>query len=180
MASSGLTRRAGLESEGFPTGMRLYFLRHATAVDGADDAQRALSPAGRRQARGLARFLRRRSIVFDLAFTSPLVRARQTLSLVLDITNESNSITPQETAALLNETEPDQFADWLIRLPESGHVLLVGHEPSLSERVRWMLGLERAESLALPKGALACVKTADLRTAELKFLVTPKFLGLNA
>ena len=63
-------------------------------------------------------------------------------------------------------------------LPD-GHVLLVGHEPSLSARVRRLLGLERAEALELSKGALACVKTADRRTGSLKFLLTPKSLGVG-
>ena len=159
--------------------MKLYFLRHAAALDGADDAKRPLSPTGRGQARMLARFLRRGGVAFDLAFTSPLVRAQQTTAIVLDITNESQPVQAQETAALLNEADPDTFADWLVRLPDAGHVLLVGHEPSLSARVRRMLGLERVESLELSKGAVACVKTSDKRTGSLKFLLSPKSLGLG-
>lgn len=160
--------------------MKLYFLRHAAALDGLDDAKRPLSPTGRRQARKLARFLRRSGIAFDLAFTSPLVRARQTMTIVLDITNEAQPVTAQEVSALLNETDADLFADWLVRLPpDAGHVLLVGHEPSLSARVRRMLGLERAEALVMSKGAVACVKTADKRAGSLKFLLTPKSLGVG-
>ncbi len=159
--------------------MKLYFLRHAAALDGADDAKRPLSQTGRRQARKLARLLRRSGITFNLAFTSPLVRARQTMGIVLDITNETQPVKAQETPALLNETDADLFADWLVRLPEAGHVLLVGHAPSLSARVRRMLGLERMDALELSKGAVACVKTADKRTGSLKFLLTPKALGLG-
>lgn len=158
--------------------MKLYFLRHAAALDGVDDARRPLSPTGRRQARKLARCLRRAGIAFDLAFTSPLVRAKQTLAIVLDIANEARPIRAQEVPVLLNEADPDTFADWLVRLPpDAGHVLLVGHEPSLSARVRRLLGLGRAEALELSKGAVACVKTADKRAGTLKFLLTPKALG---
>lgn len=160
--------------------MKLYFLRHAAAVDGLDDAKRPLSPTGRRQARKLARFLRRGGIAFDLAFTSPLVRAKQTMTIVLDITNEAQPVTAQEVSALLNEADPETFSDWLVRLPpDAGHVLLVGHEPSLSSRLRRLLGLERTEALELSKGAVACVKTADRRAGSLKFLLTPKSLGLD-
>lgn len=160
--------------------MKLYFLRHAAALDGADDAKRPLSPTGRRQARKLSRALRRAGIAFDLAFTSPLVRAKQTADIVLDIANDARPIPAQEVSILLNDAEADTFADWLVRLPpDAGHVLLVGHEPSLSARVRRLLGLERAEALELSKGALACVKTADRRTGSLKFLLTPKSLGVS-
>ena len=160
--------------------MKLYFLRHAAALDGADDAKRPLSATGRQQARKVARLLRRSGVAFDLAFSSPLVRAKQTVDITLDITNDQQPITAQETPALLNETEADLFADWLVRLPEAGHVLLVGHEPSLSARVRRMLGLDRAGALELSKGAVACVKTADRRIGSLKFLLNPKSLGLGS
>lgn len=160
--------------------MKLYFLRHAAALDGLDDAKRPLSPTGRRQARKLARFLRRSGIAFDLAFTSPLVRAKQTAAIVLDITNESQPAKAQETPVLLNETGADFFTDWLVRLPpDAGHVLLVGHEPSLSARVRRMLDLKRPEALELSKGAVACVKTTDKRAGSLKYLITPRSLGLG-
>jgi len=160
--------------------MKLYFLRHAAALDGVDDARRPLSPTGRRQARKLARGLRRAGIAFDLAFTSPLVRAKQTVDIVLDITNERQPVKAQEVSALLNEADPDTFADWLVRLPpDAGHVLLVGHEPSLSARVRRMLGVQRTEALELAKGAVACVKTADKRDGSLSFLLTPKSLGVG-
>lgn len=159
--------------------MKLYFLRHAAALDGADDAKRPLSPTGRRQAREVARCLRRAGIGFDLAFTSPLVRAKQTVAITLEITNEQSPLAPQESPVLLNETDAERFADWLVQLPEARHVLLVGHEPSLSARVRRMLGLGRVEALELAKGAVACVKTADQRVGTLKFLLTPKSLGLG-
>jgi phosphohistidine phosphatase len=160
--------------------MKLYFLRHAAALDGADDALRPLSATGRQQARKVARLLRRSGILFDLAFTSPLVRAKQTVAITLDITNEHRSIAAQESPVLLNETDADMFADWLVRLPDVGNVLLVGHEPSLSARVRRMLGVERSAALELAKGAVACVKTADRRAGSLKFLLTPKSLGLGS
>ncbi len=159
--------------------MKLYFLRHAAALDGADDAKRPLSPTGRRQARKLARLLRRAGVAFDLAFTSPLVRAKQTTAILLDITNELQPVTAQEVSVLLNEADPDTFSDWLVRLPEASHVLLVGHEPSLSARVRRMLDLDRADSLELSKGAVACVKTSDKLEGSLSFLITPKALGVG-
>ncbi len=158
--------------------MKLYFLRHAAALDGEDDARRPLSDTGRKQARKLARFLKRSGVVFDAAYTSPLVRARQTAEIVMDIVNESAPLQAKATDALLNDIPVDEFDRWLAVLPEAGDVLLVGHEPSLSQRVRRMLGVQRAEALPLAKGALACLKTIDRRAAELRFLVTPKSLGV--
>src|SRR2546422_4969574 len=116
--------------------MRLYFLRHAEAVDGTPDAARILSPKGRKQAAELARFLKQAGVVFDAAYSSPLVRARQTAEIVLEITNRSNPAGLKVTEVLLNETSAERFSRWLEKLPKVKHVLLAGHAPSLAERVR--------------------------------------------
>ena len=154
--------------------MRCCFLRHADALEGVDDAARPLSPAGEKDARKLGRFLERAGIAFDAAHASPLVRARQTAEIVLAETNSSRPVKLKLADALLNEA--DDFADWLERLPEAQHVLLVGHAPSLAERLCRLLGVADPERLKLPKGGLACVETEDRRTGRLRFLVTPRIL----
>ena len=84
------------------------------------------------------------------------------------------------TAALLNETSEVKFDEWLKGISDAKHVCLVGHAPSLEQRVRQLLGITATDALKLPKGALACLETENRRTAALKFLVTPKLLGVRA
>ena len=157
--------------------MKLYLLRHADALEGGDDAARPLSALGKTQTREVARLLNRAGIEFDAAYSSPLVRARQTAEIVLET---CGTATLENAAVLLNETSQAHFGEWLKGLPAAKHVLLVGHAPSLAERVRRLIGLSNPEALKLAKGALACVETEDLRTAALKFLVTPRLLGVRA
>ena len=157
--------------------MKLYFLRHAEALDGADDAARPLSPHGRKEALEVGRFLKRASIEFDAAYSSPLVRAKETAEIVL---NACGSTQLDLTAALLNEISEAKFEEWLKGIPDAKHVCLVGHAPSLAYRVRRLLGITATDALKLPKGALACLETENRRTAALKFLVTPKLLGVRA
>src|SRR6266540_153796 len=90
--------------------MKLYFLRHADALEGADDAARPLSPQGRKEAQEVGRFLKRAGIEFDSAYSSPLVRARQTAEIVLDLCGSAKL---DLTAALLNETSDEEFDVWL-------------------------------------------------------------------
>jgi phosphohistidine phosphatase len=158
--------------------MRLYFLRHAEAVDGMDDAARALSARGREQSREVARLRAGGTIAFDAAYSSPLVRARQTAEIVLGVCGTLNPDRLEIVDALLNETNARQFEGWLRGLPDAKHVLLVGHSPSLGARVRSLIGVNDETGLDLPKGGLACVKTADGRQGELKFFVTPRILGV--
>ena len=157
--------------------MKLYFLRHADALEGADDAARPISPHGRKEALEVGRFLKRAGIEFDAAYSSPLVRAKETAEIVLGICGPTKL---ELTAALLNETSEAQFDEWLKGIPDAKHVCLIGHAPSLAQRVRQLLGITATDALKLPKGALACLETENRRTAALKFLVTPKLLGVRA
>jgi phosphohistidine phosphatase len=158
--------------------MRLYFLRHADALPGADDAARPLSPLGRKQSRKMGRFLRKAGIEFDAAYSSPLVRAKETAEIVLKTLDSLPPRKLQIADALLNETSKAQFDQWLKGLPEAGHVLLVGHAPTLTERVCHLLHVNRGDALKLPKGALACLETEERSAASLRFFITPKLLGL--
>ena len=157
--------------------MKLYFLRHADALSGMDDDVRPLSLEGHEQARQLGKFLRRAGVEFDAAFTSPLTRARETAEIVLGLTNEPRPVLLETVVALRNETSGGAFTRWLAALPEAKHVLLVGHEPTTSERVRELIGAAGA-GLSFPKCALACVATEDCARGELKFFVSPKSLGV--
>jgi phosphohistidine phosphatase len=156
--------------------MKLYFLRHADAFDGGDDAARPLSPHGRKEALEVGRFLKRAGIAFDAAYSSPLVRAKETAEIILDVCGSTKL---NLTAALLNETSEAKFDVWLKGIPDARHICLVGHAPSLAQWVRQLLGITGTEALKLPKGALACLETENRRTASLKFLVTPKLLGVR-
>jgi len=159
-------------------GMKLYFLRHAEALDGEDDAARPLSPHGREQSAAMAKFLSNAGVKFSAAHTSPLVRAHQTAEVVLRTMGLAGDVKLQTAKELLNETTVAQWNRWLKSLPESKHVLLVGHAPSLSDRVRALLRVVDANALDLPKGALACVGTDERTSGTLKYLITPRSLGL--
>jgi phosphohistidine phosphatase len=159
------------------TFMRLYFLRHADALAGADDAARPLSPRGWKQARRLGRFLEEAGVVFDMGYTSPLVRARETAEVVLNCCGVAATSQLKKVEVLANDATQKRFDAWLRSLPDLEHVLLVGHAPTLAERVRSLLGLQDESTLSLPKGAVVCLETKDQRTAALKFFVTPKLLG---
>jgi len=158
--------------------MRLYFLRHADALEGANDASRSLSPKGKKQSRALGRFLKRAGIRFDAAYTSPLVRARQTAAIVLETSGSADTAKLTLAEALLNESSDFEFTRWLKGLPEANHVLLVGHAPALAQRLSNLMGLRDADIVRLPKGGLACLEAEDRGEVTLKFLITPKALGV--
>lgn len=156
--------------------MRLFFLRHAHALEGADDAARPLSPKGLKQCRAVGKFLKRAGVQFDRVYSSPLVRARQTADAVLAAMESSRDVKVEEADALLNDDRG--FERWLLGLPKVETVLLVGHAPSLSVRLAGMLGLDDPDAVDLPKAGLACLETPDRLSGSLKLFASPK-LGLE-
>lgn len=157
--------------------MKLYFVRHAEAEDGLVDATRRLTAKGRRDAKRLGRLFRKNEVRFDLAFTSPLVRARQTSAVVLKEAPLGRKAKLTETDALLNGTTRSQFFRWLKQLPDVESVMLVGHEPSMSTWVRGMLGIEDEACLPLAKGMVVRVDTDDRKTGTLRMLLSPKWIS---
>lgn len=157
--------------------MKLYFLRHTEAEDGAVDDSRRLTAKGRRDAGRLGRFFRKTGLKLDLAFTSPLVRARQTATEVLKACPLAGKAKLTEVDALRNGTTPGQFFRWLKTLPDQESVLLVGHEPSLSAWVRQMIGMADTGGLPLSKGTVARVDTENRKSGMLRMLVSPKSIA---
>jgi len=157
--------------------MKLYFLRHAEAADGANDAARPLTKKGQDQCCAMGTYLADLGIKFDAAYTSPLVRAVETAEIVLALTNKKAKVKLQKTDLLLNEAPGRKFDAWLETFKDKEDILLVGHNPSMTEHVARLLGVSFSASVNLPKGALAVLKWAPPETAELKLFITPKGTG---
>lgn len=153
--------------------MKLFFLRHAEAAEGADDAVRELTAKGRRDARRVGRYLRGLGVRFDRAYTSPLVRARQTAERVLLELRVGRKFVLEETAVLANDASAAAFRRWLKKLPKAESILLVGHEPSIG---KWVGMLAGGVTVPMSKGGLARVdvEAADLRRGELRLLIGPR------
>jgi len=157
--------------------MRLYFLRHADALPGSDDAVRPLSKLGQRQSKAVADLLFNAGVVFDAAYTSPLVRARETAEIVLPVTNHDKRIILELTDALLNEER--NFTGWLKQIPDGKNILLVGHNPSMSDHIIRLLKWPSSDSFEMSKGMLASLRTEDRVNYSLKLLIGPKMLGVK-
>lgn len=128
----------------------IYLLRHGDAEDGGgDDAARRLTAKGRRQAGLAGRALAALGAEIDACLTSPKLRAAETAQLAC----EALSLEP-ETAA---ELRGGGFEAPTLAAGR-GDVLLVGHEPDLSDEVARLTGA-RAK---MRKGGLAILDGSTL------------------
>lgn len=125
--------------------MELILWRHAEAIDGYPDAERALTAKGERDARRMAKWLNRRLPDDAVILVSPAQRTQQTASaLQRKFTTVAAIGTSADAAAIL------KAARW----PRAAHTtLIVGHQPALGGVVSLLLtGAE--DNLSVKKGAV--------------------------
>jgi phosphohistidine phosphatase len=156
--------------------LTLYILRHAEAEpETRTDAERALTPKGRDQAKAVGRFCCEHEIYPALIVTSPLVRAQQTAKLVCKELGENTKL---ETAEFLSAgMNPERAFAHLNKFSDPGPLMLVGHEPDLSEFIAASIG-GIPESVRLRKAGLAKLTLPETKpgVGTLDFLLTPKLL----
>ena len=110
----------------------LDLLRHGAALPAAQggDASRRLSPRGRADLERLAVRLAGMGWRPDRAFTSPLVRARD--SALIALGGAAPAVTAEVMDALRPERDPTAVLEALAEEDSTeGHVFLVGHQPVL-------------------------------------------------
>ena len=138
---------------------RLYLLRHGTAdprpADGSDSPDRQLVDKGRAQAERVGRLLGELGARVAVVVSSPYARARQTAEAALDALGQTTELRIDErlvpeasvvaaTAAIVAAADG---------LDDRACVLVVGHEPLLSELAASLVGAPGLD-LQLRKGGL--------------------------
>lgn len=156
--------------------MIIYFLRHASAgktmLNPKKDERRPLDEEGALQARYVGRLLANLDVQVDQIVSSPLTRARQTASLVANELAFEPAV--QMDDALRPEAAFEQFQAMLARSKKYDAIMVVGHNPSLTEFLgKSTSGGTGAAQIDFKKGAVAKVEMNG-RTGTLQWLVTPK------
>lgn len=103
--------------------MDILLWRHADAEEGADDAARALTPKGLKQADRMGAWLNARLPKGARVIVSPAVRAQQTASALARDAKTNSRVAPGAQPAAVLEA-----AGWPCG---SGTVVVVGHQPTL-------------------------------------------------
>ena len=156
--------------------MLLYFLRHASAgktiLNPKKDERRALDEEGILQARYVGRLLANLDVQVDQIISSPLKRARQTASLVANELAFEAAV--QIDDALRSDADFEHFQAMLARYKKYDAIMVVGHNPSLTEFLSKSISAGGgAAQIDFKKGAVARVEMNG-RAGTLHWLVTPK------
>ena len=156
--------------------MDIYFLRHASANHydpTADDEKRPIDKTGEQQSHDVGRALAALDIKLDAIISSSLMRAMQTAEIVAAELGHKEKIVAD--AALRPEASYRQFEPLLARYAKRSAIMVVGHNPSMTEfLLRILSGGDASAFLDLKKGAVAKVERVGREPAVLKWCVTPK------
>ena len=165
--------------------MNIFVLRHGIAVereewDPHNDAARPLTPEGEMQLRTSCAAIRRLGLKFDLVLSSPYERAKRTAIIVAEELGLKKQL--RFSDELRSEGNPKKLIREVTQLkPLPAALLLVGHEPYLSELIAVLLTGKARMAMDFKKGGLCKLKTDDLqydRCASLSWVLTPKQMAL--
>lgn len=135
----------------------LYLLRHAHSADkgvGFTDKQRDLSPIGVNQSIAASQFISRQKYPIECVVTSDAVRARATATLIAEQLKLSTDRLQFEPS--LYQASIPIIMDVMRLLDHYHHVLLVGHNPTLSYFAEYLTGEDLGE---VPTGTLLFIRT---------------------
>jgi phosphohistidine phosphatase len=121
---------------------RLTVIRHAQAENqklGEDDSTRPLADAGVEASLRLGDMLREKRCIPELIVCSIALRARETVERIIERLGTETNIVEEVTD--LYEGGVEEILVHLAALPEStGHIFLVGHNPTVTELVNSLCG----------------------------------------
>ena len=157
----------------------LLLLRHAKSSwkdESLSDFDRPLNERGKKAAQAIGRYIRKQKIVPDLVLSSPAVRARETIGIIVTTAKLTAEIRYDQR---IYEADPPRLVQVLSQLEDTfSSVLLVGHNPGIED----LLSLLTGSSQHMPTAALAkiCLEGADdwseisQAKAILELMIKPK------
>ncbi|MDQ6676494.1 MAG: phosphohistidine phosphatase SixA [Acidobacteriota bacterium] len=160
--------------------MKLYLLRHAIAHErgaGQRDADRELTKEGREKLSAVLKIAARSGVTPSRILTSPYLRARQTAEIARDALGSEEAL--YETGTLTPESSPQMVWNELGDHRKEESLLLVSHDPLLSNLVPFLLNAP-ALQFHFRKAAIVAMEIGNFAgepDALLEWVLTPKLAG---
>jgi phosphohistidine phosphatase len=152
--------------------MQLIILRHGKAETKGHkkDFDRELVERGFEQVRKAGELLKATEHLPAIVLTSPLVRAKQTAETFCEAAGIDGPIVQPWIASGMH---PETALSELKAFAEHRRVMIVGHEPDLSDLIAWICG----GTVDLPTGSLAALELMPpTPKGHLVYLVPPTLM----
>ncbi len=176
------TKETDESRAGRPADYEFYIMRHGIAViRGAtsmvDDAKRPLTPEGKQKMREIASGLVRTGLEADWIVSSPLVRAVETAEIVEEALASKPPL--DFCDALRPGGDPGGLITFLAKHTNRRRVLVVGHEPDLSELAARLIGAGRNANMPFKKGGCCLITFSEFppkTPGRLVWWLTPRVM----
>jgi phosphohistidine phosphatase len=158
--------------------MVIYFVRHANAgpkhfSDSSKDEKRPIDKLGEEQSHDVGRALAALGVTVNVIVSSPLTRAMQTAAIVSQELGHEEKLVLDD--ALRPEATFEKFKALLNRYKDKAAIMVVGHDPSMTEFVnRTLSGGAPLAVIEMKKAGVAKVEKDIHRQAVLKWCMPPK------
>ena len=157
--------------------MQVYLLRHGIAEEGSagsSDADRELTPEGRKKLRQVLEAASDSGVSPSLILSSPLKRAVQTAEIARHIFAYKQQVL--QTKALSPSSTIEQVWEEVRVHRDEGSILLVGHNPLFSDLAAYLIGSKTAQ-IHFKKGAIMRVDVESFHSqpkGTLRWYLTAK------
>lgn len=154
----------------------VVLLRHGIAEERTEakaDEDRSLTPEGHARMKQVARGLERAFPKAQVIYASPLLRAVQTALWVSK--GYRSRVKVNTTDSLIPGADPKEFIEFLASIKER-RIIIVGHEPNLSDNLMDLIGVTATRQFELKKGGCYGVRIYADGRALLEWLLSPRIL----
>jgi phosphohistidine phosphatase len=141
------------------------------------DADRALTPEGKKKLREVLQVARRAEVRPELILTSPFKRARETAEIAADVLGYKGQVASSVHITPMGDVR-EAWAE-LRTMKDVPSILVSSHEPFCSLMFSYLLGCSHL-MVDVKKGAMMRIDVADFGAQPrgvLKWMLTPKLAG---
>ncbi len=139
--------------------MKLFVLRHGEAeAIASTDRQRQLTERGRQQIQSMVERNQKALADLELIYASPFVRTQQTVEEFMNCLSAftGKQYSHQSEDRLVPNSSPQQVLNMLCSLEDNANVILVSHQPLVSELVSSLCDID-VNSISMPTATLATI-----------------------
>jgi phosphohistidine phosphatase len=162
--------------------MEIFLMRHGIAEDlqpGGVDVDRELTAKGIAKTERVALNMQKKGWEFEMLLSSPLVRASQTAQILLESgLSEVLEIHPNLAPDGLLENWLQWLESYRLTNPTAARLILVGHEPNLSQWAEVLVFGQVFDRIHLKKAGVIALQLPNINKiigkCELLWLVPPK------
>ena len=161
--------------------MELYLMQHGSALPKKQDPEEGLSPDGEAQIHASGKALKKMGISFDVIFSSPKKRSKQTASIVAqEVECPQDSIIQTEKVKAMTPVE--ETLAFVAGYFENQRMLIAGHLPSVAEVASSLVTEGSKVTIEFERGGCCRIDIEDLtaHAGRLKWYLTPEQLSLIA